>query len=85
MLILNIPMVNVNLSKVVGSASSLPHSNAYVERIFSQLKLIKTDIRNPLKEQTLVSVLHSLKAKGIASEKLEVGSNLLVDSLIIIT
>ncbi len=35
-----------NLLKVVGCVMSLPASNAAVERLFSVLKLVKTDTRN---------------------------------------
>ena len=59
-----------NLSKVVGCAMSLPHSNASVERTFSHLRWIKTDQRNSLKNASLVSLLHTkygLKTKGISS------------------
>ena len=37
-----------NLTKVVTTLLSLPYSNAAVERVFSQLKLIKTDHRASL-------------------------------------
>lgn len=70
-----------NLSKVVGCALSLPHSNASVERIFSHLQRIKTDIRNSLKSESVVSLLHKygLKAKGISSDKLEMDEDLQKD------
>lgn len=40
----------------VGILASLPFSNMSVERIFSQLKLVKNDQRNLLKSTTLVSL-----------------------------
>lgn len=71
-----------NLCKVVGTALSLPHSNASVERIFSQLRRIKTDMRNSLKEESLVGLLHTkygLKRKGITSDQLQVSEQLIKD------
>lgn len=50
-----------NLMKIIGSTLTLPHSNAAVERIFSQVGLIKTDLRNSLKPCSLVSLLHFKK------------------------
>ena len=47
------------LMRFVGILSSLPFANVAVERIFSQLKLVKTDNRNSLKSSTLVSLLQS--------------------------
>ncbi len=46
-----------NLTKVVSTALSLPFSNAAVERVFSQLKLIKSDHRAVLKEESLLALL----------------------------
>ena len=57
-----------NLSKVVGCCLSLPYSNSSVERIFSNLRRIKTDIRSNLRNTSLVSILHvknGLKGKDI--------------------
>ena len=45
------------LAIVVGVLLSLPHSNASVERVFSQLKLIKTDHRTALKEESLFALM----------------------------
>lgn len=62
-----------NLSKVVGCALALPHSNAAVERIFSQLRLIKSDMRNSMKSTSLVSLLHvktGLHTVGISAHQL---------------
>ena len=68
-----------NLSKVVGCCLSLPHSNASVERTFSHLRRIKTDIRSSLKNTSLVSLLHvknGLKRKNIQSHQLTLGQKL---------
>jgi hypothetical protein len=46
-----------NLVKVVKLLLSLPYSNAAVERVFSQLKLIKTDHRANLKHESLLALL----------------------------
>ena len=48
-----------NLIKFVAILSSLPFANAAVERVFSQLKLVKTAQRNSLKSTSLVSLLQS--------------------------
>jgi len=37
--------------------TALPHTSCSVERLFSQLKLIKTPLRNSLKDETLESIL----------------------------
>lgn len=68
-----------NLSKVVGCALALPHSNAAVERVFSQVSLIKTDLRNSLKTTSLVSLLHvknGLHTAGISAHQLKMDGNL---------
>ncbi|CAB4003218.1 zinc finger MYM-type 1-like [Paramuricea clavata] len=46
-----------NLIKLVKTVLSLPYSNAAVERVFSQLKLIKTDHRASLKRESLLALL----------------------------
>lgn len=46
-----------NLVKVVKTLLSLPFSNAEVERVFSQLNLIKTDHRANLKQESLIGLL----------------------------
>ena len=59
-----------NLIKFFATLSSLPFSNAAVERVFSQLKLVKTDHRNSLKSMSLVSLLQrklSLKNQGVTA------------------
>ena len=56
-----------NLTKVVSTALSLPFSNAAVERVFSQLKLVKSDHRASLKEESLLALLstkYSFLKKG---------------------
>ena len=45
--------------RFVSTLASLPFSNVSVERLFSQLKMIKTDQRNSLKSSFLVSLLHA--------------------------
>ena len=46
-----------NLSEFMLSLSVLPHSSAAVERVFSQVKLIKTDIRNRLSTESVNGIL----------------------------
>jgi len=56
-----------NLSKVISVLFSFPFSNAAVERVFSQLNLIKRDHRTALKHETLLSLMTSklwLQQKG---------------------
>lgn len=68
-----------NLSKVVGCALALPHSNAAVERVFSQVSLIKTDLRNSLKTASLVSLLHvknGLHTAGISAHQIQMDDKL---------
>ena len=47
------------LIRFVSILASLPFSNVSVERLFSQLKMIKTDQRNSLKSTSLVSLLQA--------------------------
>jgi hypothetical protein len=47
------------LSKFALNLLSLPHSSANVERIFSQVNLLKTKQRNRLSTSTIVGLLHS--------------------------
>ena len=44
--------------KLLSVAAVLPLSTAEVERVFSQVKLIKNDHRNRLKQETLENLLH---------------------------
>ncbi len=56
---------------------SLPFSNASVERVFSLLKLIKTDFRNALKRETLVGLMHAhvgMKANDVHAHQLELNA-----------
>ena len=55
-----------NLKKIIGCVMSLPSSNAAVERLFSVLKLVKTDTRNSLKRESLVGLLHT--KEGLRAE-----------------
>jgi hypothetical protein len=70
-----------NLVKVVKVLLSLPFSNAAVERVFSQLKLIKTDHRSCLKQESLLALLSTkmmlLKFNNLASVKLEPSKDIL--------
>ena len=45
-----------NLSTFILKVLSLPVSNVDVERIFSKVKLIKTDVRNNLKTETVAAL-----------------------------
>lgn len=68
-----------NQSKVVGCALALPHSNAAVERVFGQVSLIKTDLRNSLKTASLVSLLHvknGLHTAGISAHQIQMDDKL---------
>ena len=47
------------LIRFVSILASLPSSNVSVERLFSQLKMIKTDQTNSLKSSSLVSLLQA--------------------------
>lgn len=57
-----------NLVRVIKVLLSLPFSNAAVERVFSQLKLIKSDHRAALKQESLLALLTTklvlLKSQG---------------------
>ena len=67
--------------KVVGCAVSLPHSNAAVERTFSQVRLIKTDFRNSLKPCSLVClyyVKNGLVRAGIHTQEISMHKDLRV-------
>lgn len=60
----------LQLPILVNYFMSLPFSNAAVERLFSDLKNIKTDKRNRLDNETLASILcvkSSLKRTGVTS------------------
>jgi hypothetical protein len=69
-----------NLCKFVSILASFPFSNAAVERIFSSLKLVKTDRRNSLKSSSLVSLLQmkmALKNESLTAPKLQPSQNML--------
>jgi len=51
-----------NLAKVLQCIFSLPFSNVSVERVFSQLKLIKNDHRTALKQESLFALLSAKMA-----------------------
>ena len=64
----------LNLKKVIVFMFSLPSSNASAERVFSALKMIKTELRNSLSNNTLVNIVrikHWLKAHGWTSSTVE--------------
>jgi len=67
-----------NLRKVVACLMSLPFSNAPVERLFSALKIVKSDCRNSLKRENLVGLLHTqqgMKPYNLPAEKLNVADH----------
>lgn len=53
-----------NLTKLVSQLLVLPHSSAAVERIFSQVNLNKTKLRNRLENNTLTGLLHTKRLIG---------------------
>ena len=62
------------LKKVVACVMSLPFSNTSVERVFTLLKLIKTNSRNALKRETLVGLMHAnagMKANNVHANQVE--------------
>ena len=57
------------LAMAAVSVLSLPHSNAEIERVFSQMSVVKTKLRNRMSLQTLNSILYvryGLKLSGQA-------------------
>ena len=65
--------------KVIGYLMSLPSSNAAVERLFNELKLLKTTTRNSLKRESLVGLIHTkegLKVYGVQPHNLIVNGEL---------
>lgn len=54
------PMLGT-VSKFAIQLLSLPYSSANVERLFSQINLIKTDSRNLISSATLSGLLHTKK------------------------
>ena len=65
-------LVRPNLIKVLKVLLLLPFSNAGVERVFSQLKLIKTDHRSSLQQESLLALLSTkmlLKSDSVTSCK----------------
>ena len=62
-----------NLRKVVACVMSLPFPNASVERLFSLLTLVKSDVRNALKRETLAGLMHAhegMKASGVHAHEI---------------
>ena len=69
-----------NLRKMVATAFSLPFSNASVECLCSSLKLVKTYLRNSLKREKLVGLMHTnqgMKAMGIHAHQIKLDGMLL--------
>ena len=65
---------------VAVSVLSLPHSNAEVERVFSQMSVVKSKLRNWMSLQTLNSILYiryGLKLSGEACYEHELPDNVL--------
>eukprot|EP00795_Rhopilema_esculentum_P005735 gene5735-10989_t len=68
------------LIKFVGLIATFPFSNAPVERVFSALKLIKSNRRGSLKTASLVSLMQSrfsLKMNGSSSSEFEATKDML--------
>ena len=64
-------------TKVVALLAGLPASNAQVERLFSSLKLIKTERRSLLKLSSLVLLMQTgyfLKNNGVAAAEYAPGT-----------
>ena len=56
-----------DLSHLAISLLSLPHPNAEIERVFSQMNIVKTKLRNRLSVKTLNAILYirfGLKRSG---------------------
>ena len=69
-----------NLTKFVQILATFPSSNAAVERIFSSLKLVKTDRRASLKSSSLVSLLQfnmAMKKEKFSAATLKPSENML--------
>jgi hypothetical protein len=47
-----------NIIHLMNTAAVLPLSTAEVERVFSQVKLVKCDHRNRMKQVTMNNILH---------------------------
>lgn len=58
-----------NITLVAKCIMSLPHSSAAAERVFSQLKVIKTKIRNKLLVPTCESLLHAKDMLRVQNKK----------------
>ncbi len=56
------------LAMAAVSVLSLPHSNAEVERLFSQMSVVKTKLRNRVSLQTLNSISYVLYGLRLAGE-----------------
>lgn len=56
------------LSMAAVSVLSLPHSNAEIERVFSQMGVVKTKLRNRMSLETLNSILYVRYGLKLAGE-----------------
>lgn len=68
------------LAMAAVSVLSLPHSNAEVERVFSQMSVVKSKLRNRMSLQTLNSILYiryGLKLSGEACYEHQLPDNVL--------
>ncbi|CAK1597250.1 unnamed protein product [Parnassius mnemosyne] len=68
------------LASLAISILSLPHSNAEIERVFSQMNIVKTKLRNRMSLHTLNSILHiryGLKRSGKCCHSYNVPENVL--------
>ncbi|XP_047027827.1 uncharacterized protein LOC124635914 [Helicoverpa zea] len=69
-----------DLSQLAISLLSLPHSNAEIERVFSQMNIVKTKLRNRLSIKTLNAILYvrfGLKRAGKCCYSYTVPDNVL--------
>lgn len=75
------PLVGKFMKKLL----CLPHSSASVERVFSQVNLMKTKVRNSLSTETLNGMLHAKKTfENSGSHNFEISSchlNLMTDDI----
>lgn len=68
------------LAMAAVSVLSLPHSNAEVERVFSQMSVVKSKLRNRMSLQSLNSILYiryGLKLSGEACYEHQLPDNVL--------
>ena len=51
--------INSNVANIMSVLSSFPFSNAAVERLFSQLSLVKSKLRASLKQESIFALLQA--------------------------